>query len=78
MQRSGTRVYLRVPLETLRNRLESKKDRPLLAHGSLLATLTEQLAAREPWYQDSEIKINADAPAEKVAREVFQRLTSQA
>jgi shikimate kinase len=78
MRKAGTRVYLRVPLQTLSNRLESKKDRPLLAHGPILATLTEQLAAREPWYRDSEIEINADAPSVDVAREVFQRLMTQA
>lgn len=78
MQGSGTRIYLRVPLEILEARLHHKKDRPLLAQGSLTNTLADQLAKRKSWYEESEIQINAgNASPEQVAQQIFERWTSQ-
>lgn len=78
MQGSGTRIYLRVPMEILEARLHHKKDRPLLAQGSLTNTLADQLAKRKSWYEESEIQINAgDASPEQVAQQIFERWTSQ-
>ena len=77
MRKTGTRIYLRVPLEQLEKRLQHKQDRPLLARGSLTSTLTHQLSQREAWYQESEIQIDAgpDSP-EELAQKIFQKLTA--
>lgn len=79
MHRTGVRVYLRIPLGILNDRLKQKKDRPLLLQGDLTTTLSDQLNAREPWYQESEIQIDADqdSPA-RVAQQIFQRLSIDA
>ena len=77
MERSGTRVYLRVPLEVLEKRLRHQQDRPLLAHGSLTSTLAEQLSQRQSWYQESEIQLEAgqDSPGQ-LAQKILEKLTA--
>ena len=78
MQRSGTRIYLRVPLKILETRLQHKKDRPLLAQGSLTGTLADQLTQRESWYQESDIQIDAgDGSPEQVAQKIFESWATQ-
>lgn len=77
MQGSGTRIYLRVPLEILEARLRDKKDRPLLAQGSMTSTLADQLANRETWYQESEIQVEAgDGSPTQVAQRIFEKWTT--
>jgi shikimate kinase len=78
MQKTGTRIYLRTPLELLERRLRDKQDRPLLTEGSLLSALTNQLAKREPWYQESEIQIDAgnSSPAQ-LAQQICHILRAQ-
>lgn len=72
MQRTGTRIYLRVPMELLEKRLRPQADRPLLAGGSLSGTLSHQLAQREPWYRESEILIEASEESpEELAEKIF-------
>ena len=78
MQKTGTRIYLRTPLELLERRLRDKQDRPLLAQGSLLSVLTDQLSERESWYQESEIQIDAgDSSPAELAQQIGEILTAQ-
>lgn len=78
MQRNGTRIYLRVPLKILEERLRHKMDRPLLTQGPLPTTLADQLAKREIWYQESEIQldIGQDSP-ERVAQRILDKLNAE-
>lgn len=78
MQQTGVRVYLRTPPELLVERLRHKKDRPLLAQGSLSDTLANQLSQREPRYRESEILVETgmDSPAE-LAEKIFARLKAK-
>lgn len=76
MQRSGIRIYLRIPLEILQDRLRDQQDRPLLAQGSLASTLADQLSHRQPWYQESEIQVDAGPESpEQLARRILEKLT---
>ena len=78
MQKTGTRIYLQTPLELLERRLRDKQDRPLLAQGSLLSVLTDQLSERESWYQESEIQIDAgDSSPAELAQQIGEILTAQ-
>jgi shikimate kinase len=78
MQKTGTRIYLQTPLELLERRLRDKQDRPLLAQGSLLSILTDQLSERESWYQESEIQIDAgDSSPAELAQQIGEILTAQ-
>jgi len=77
MQRTGIRIYLRVPVDVLEKRLQDQQDRPLLAKKSLPITLPQQLAHREPWYRESEILIESgpESPAQ-LAEKIVARLAS--
>lgn len=78
MKQTGVRVYLCAPAEILLKRLRDKKDRPLLARGSLPDTLAQQLAQREPRYRESEILIETgtDSPGE-LAQRIVARLQAE-
>ena len=57
LSQSGLRIYLQAELPTLSQRLASSSERPLLPADQILPKLTEQLATRKKWYEESEIQI---------------------
>ena len=57
LSRSGLRIYLQAELPLLTQRLASSSDRPLLPADQIHPKLTEQLAARKRWYEESDIQI---------------------
>jgi len=77
LRRAGLLLYLRVPAETLFDRLRGVKGRPMISGASglpldddaLRDRIIGLLAAREPSYRESDIVVDAagQSPAETVA-----------
>ena len=57
LSQSGIRIYLQAELPLLAQRLARSSDRPLLPADQIHPKLTEQLAARKRWYEESDIQI---------------------
>ncbi len=79
---AGPVVWLRATPDVLRQRLGDASGRPMLADAagrplqgaSLTARLAALLAAREPFYAQADLAMDADRPAEVVARDVAEAL----
>jgi shikimate kinase len=77
LRRAGLLLYLRVPAETLFDRLRGVRGRPMISGASglpldddaLRGRIIELLAAREQSYRESDIVVDAagQSPAETVA-----------
>jgi len=59
-------IYLSVSPELAAHRLGAARDRPLLA-GATLPRLRELLQAREGWYRQADLEMDAQAPPDVVA-----------
>ncbi|WP_420455390.1 shikimate kinase [Rubrivirga sp.] len=79
---AGPVVWLRPSVDVLLRRLGRARGRPLLAdaagrplRGDALAERVRSLlAAREPFYAQADLVVDADVPADLVAREVAEAL----
>jgi shikimate kinase len=79
---SGPVVWLRTSIEVLLRRVGDASSRPMLAgpdgrplRGEALhARVADLLAAREPFYAQADLAIDADAAPDVVAREVAEAL----
>lgn len=71
-------VWLHVPLPVLAERLAGSRDRPLLAGGPDLERMQRLYAAREPLYARARLRVDATAPPERVAQEIYGRLAEEA
>ncbi len=76
LRRLGAVVNLTAPVAELARRLAAADDRPLLRGGeSLTATIARLLQEREPFYAESDIRIDTTAKSvEDVAAELLKRL----
>ena len=81
VQLSGPVVWLRAAPETVRRRVGGAASRPMLhAAGrpltgrSLDARIRDLLAAREPFYAQADVVVEADGPAQAVADESAEAL----
>ena len=77
----GPVVWLRVAPETVRARVGAAAERPMLwgsgrplAGDALDARIRDLLAAREPYYAQADVAVDASGPPEAVADEVARRL----
>ena len=79
---AGAVVWLRTSAETTLHRLGDARGRPVLADSggrplqgeALAARVRELSAAREPYYAQADLVIEADGAAEVVARHAAERL----
>jgi shikimate kinase len=70
LSRSGLRIYLQAELPLLAHRLARSSQRPLLPTDQIHPKLTEQLATRKQWYEESDIQISigSDTPEQICGR----------
>ena len=73
---SGVVVYLHAPIETLLERTQRDRSRPLLQQVDRRAKLDEIMRIREPLYRETAHLIvnTAQRPAQAVAREIIAKL----
>lgn len=79
MRRSGTVVYLHVPIEVQLKRTVNSKHRPLLQTGDPVKKLKALMKEREPIYRqeaDLVVSCNNRSP-QNVAREVLRKLEAR-
>ena len=76
LKENGVIVYLRATVETLAERLQGDKKRPLLQGESLTEKLTEMLKTRAPIYEavaDLTVSVEGKSP-EEIAQEIVAQL----
>ena len=74
IKQKTTAIWLKAPSETLRARLKTAQDRPLLAGGDKYAILDRLLAEREPFYQEADIIIDATGSSEHIMEAIIGAL----
>lgn len=74
LQKKSTTVWLRVPMDTLLDRLTKEGDRPLLRDDPGFKRTRALYAARESLYKQASIRIDASVSPTRVVRAIMTEL----
>jgi shikimate kinase len=75
IQEKGISLWLKADMEVLLRRVKRRDNRPLLRNDDPAATLTDLLAAREPYYSQATLTVvSRDVPHEIIVEEIVTLL----
>ncbi len=75
IHKKGISMWLKADVDVLLRRVKRRDNRPLLQNGDPVATLTNLLADREPYYSQANLTvISREVPHEVIVEEIVQLL----